>query len=240
MKTSASERKKPSPWLEASGYAVAVLLASGALLGWLRILPGLAAFYLFALGGLLAILVTVLSAIQALRGHGFGNGRALGLLAMLVFLVSAGSSRGGPMTNDFTTDLEQPPGFVHAEQLAANEGRSLNYDPSFAAEQRRCCADLDSLRLPLAPGAAFAQARAAAGAMPGWRVTWTDEPGGRIEAVAETPIFGFRDDVSIRVRADGSGSQIDVRSKSRDGRGDLGANAARIRAYLTKLARAPV
>ena len=48
-------------------------------------------------------------------------------------------------------------------------------------------------------------------------------------------IFGFEDDVAIRVRDVGGKSVIDMRSKSRDGRGDLGANAARIRAYVSAL-----
>lgn len=51
---------------------------------------------------------------------------------------------------------------------------------------------------------------------------------GRIEAVSRTPIMGFREDVVVRVRADGEGSRLDVRSASRYGPHDLGGNAARI------------
>jgi hypothetical protein len=51
---------------------------------------------------------------------------------------------------------------------------------------------------------------------------------GRIEAVARTPIMGFREDVSIRVTPDGEGSRVDIRSSSRYFEGDLGSNAARI------------
>ena len=54
-------------------------------------------------------------------------------------------------------------------------------------------------------------------------------PEGRIEAVARTPIMGFRDDVVIRVRPAPDGARIDMRSASRYGRHDLGTNAARIR-----------
>ncbi len=53
-----------------------------------------------------------------------------------------------------------------------------------------------------------------------------------IEATDTTLWFGFKDDVAIRIRPDGSGSRIDVRSVSRVGRSDLGANARRIRAFL--------
>ena len=72
--------------------------------------------------------------------------------------------------------------------------------------------------------------------MPAWTITAADDASGTIEAVATTRLFGFQDDIAIRVRADGAGaSRVDVRSKSRDGKGDLGTNAARIRAYVTAL-----
>jgi uncharacterized protein (DUF1499 family) len=51
---------------------------------------------------------------------------------------------------------------------------------------------------------------------------------GRIEAVARTPIMGFREDVSIRVTPDGEGSRVDIRSSSRYFESDLGSNAARV------------
>ena len=62
-----------------------------------------------------------------------------------------------------------------------------------------------------------------------------DAAAGRIEATDTTFWFGFEDDVVIRVEADGAGSRVDVRSVSRGGVGDVGANARRIRAYLQKL-----
>ena len=68
--------------------------------------------------------------------------------------------------------------------------------------------------------------------MPGWEVVGLDESNGTIEAVATSTVFGFQDDVAIRVRPDGASSVVDVRSKSRDGKGDLGANAERIRQYV--------
>ena len=70
-----------------------------------------------------------------------------------------------------------------------------------------------------------------------WTIGAVDPQGGVIEAAARTFWFGFTDDIAIRVRADGSGSRIDMRSVSRVGRSDLGANAARMRPYLTELRR---
>jgi uncharacterized protein (DUF1499 family) len=69
----------------------------------------------------------------------------------------------------------------------------------------------------------------------GWEIVAADAAAGRIEATDTTFWFGFKDDVVIRVEADGAGSRIDVRSVSRVGVGDVGANARRIRAYLRAL-----
>lgn len=81
---------------------------------------------------------------------------------------------------------------------------------------------------------AFTRARAAAEAM-GWQIVSADAAAGRIEAVATTFWFGFKDDVVVRITPQGAASRIDVRSKSRVGRGDAGTNARRIRAYLKRL-----
>ena len=66
----------------------------------------------------------------------------------------------------------------------------------------------------------------------------TPQEGGRngyIEAIARTPVMGFRDDVVIRVRLNDDGARVDMRSSSRYGRYDFGTNAARIRAFLDDL-----
>ncbi len=79
--------------------------------------------------------------------------------------------------------------------------------------------------------AAVAEARAQ-----GWTIVSEDAASGLVEATATTFWFGFKDDVAIRVRSEGQGSVVDVRSTSRVGLSDMGANAARIEAYLSGLA----
>ncbi len=73
----------------------------------------------------------------------------------------------------------------------------------------------------------------------GWEIIAAVREEGRIEATATTRWFRFKDDVVIRVQPQGTGSRIDVRSKSRLGRSDLGANAKRIRAYWRELDNIP-
>lgn len=115
-------------------------------------------------------------------------------------------------------------------------GRDLAYPADFAAVQQACCSDLHPARLKVPPRDALERARRVAERMPGWTITATDADGGTIEAVDVTRVFGFQDDIVIRVRPEGAAeSRVDMRSKSRVGRGDMGTNVRRIRAYITAL-----
>lgn len=96
--------------------------------------------------------------------------------------------------------------------------------------------DLEPMTLDLPPNAAYAAALSAARAMPLWQVASEDPAGRRIVAAATTPRMKFVDDVEISVEPVGGGSRIHVRSASRVGVTDFGANARRIRAYLARLA----
>ena len=83
----------------------------------------------------------------------------------------------------------------------------------------------------VAPAAAFPRVEAAVKEL-GWDVVASVPAEGRIEATDTTRFMGFKDDVVIRLRAEGGGTRIDIRSKSRVGMGDVGANAARVRTFL--------
>ena len=121
------------------------------------------------------------------------------------------------------------------ESIPANEGRDLAYPgATFTEQQRAGYPDLASQRLAMPPAEAFAAARAAGEGL-GWSITFEDPATGHLEATDTTRFFRFVDDIVIRVRPDGNASIVDVRSKSRDGQGDLGANAARIRALQAAL-----
>lgn len=135
-------------------------------------------------------------------------------------------ARSVPPINDITTDTSNPPQYMTTARAYPGA--------EFARQQRAAYPDLVSPTLPISPQAAFAKAVAAAEAM-GWEVVGRDAATGRIEAVDTTKWFGFKDDIAIRVTATDAGSRIDVRSKSRVGRSDLGTNAQRIRAYLERL-----
>ena len=69
----------------------------------------------------------------------------------------------------------------------------------------------------------------------GLEITDASPADGRLEAVDTTLLYGFKDDMVVRVEESPEGTRVDVRSKSRVGRSDLGVNARRIRTFLTKL-----
>jgi uncharacterized protein (DUF1499 family) len=220
------------------GWLAVACMVLGPGLAFLRLLPALAGFAVFALGGLAALVLAIIAVVQGARGHGVGSGGAAAIAAAALFMILAGRGAGVPAINDFTTDLADPPAFHHAQTLAPNLGRDLAYPPAFAAIQRGCCADLRPAHLAGSPADAFARVERVAAGMPSWTVTQRDPASGTLEAVATSRVFGFQDDIVVRVRPDGnSASRVDVRSKSRDGRGDMGVNAARIRDFVRALER---
>ena len=97
-------------------------------------------------------------------------------------------------------------------------------------QQRDGFPDLGSLQLSESPADVLERCREAAESL-GWTITLVDAEALRLEAYDTTSVFRFVDDVVVRVRPSSTGSVVDLRSNSRVGGGDLGANAARIIAF---------
>lgn len=142
-----------------------------------------------------------------------------------------------PAIHDISTDTQNPPEFVAILPLRANAPNPAAYGGAeIASEQLRAYPELRSHQMPLSPAQAFERALQTAREM-GWDIVASDPASGRIEASDTTRWFGFIDDVVIRIEGDTSGSRVDVRSVSRVGKSDLGANARRIRTFLQRLAQ---
>ncbi len=140
-----------------------------------------------------------------------------------------------PAIHDISTDLSNPPAFIAVLPLRADAANPAAYGGAeIAAAQRSAYPDIAPLTLDIAPDYAYVRALAAARKM-GWQIVAFDAKSGRIEATATTFWFGFKDDVVVRIVPAAGASRIDVRSVSRVGKSDVGANAARIRAYLAEL-----
>jgi Uncharacterized protein conserved in bacteria len=161
----------------------------------------------------------------------------LGLIAVGVPWYWLRLAERVPPIHDISTDTQDPPLFVAVLPLRAGAPNAATYGgDSVAMAQKQAYPDIGPLELAGAtPGAAFDRALAAA-RHAGWAIVAADSAEGRIEATATTGWFGFKDDVVIRIRADGSASRIDVRSVSRVGGSDVGTNARRIRSYLRRVA----
>jgi uncharacterized protein (DUF1499 family) len=229
-------------WSAATAVALSVLGPAAVHLGLAAPLAGFQLFQLGMLAGLVAVLLG-LAGLWATRSSAGRSGRGSAAAGVLIGALAVGGpiaiasrAAGLPLINDITTDPGDPPVFVAALRIDANHGRDLSYPgDSAASEQRAAYPDLAPIRLARPPQQAFEDARGVAVAL-GWEITAEDSAAGTIEAYDTSRVFEFVDDVVIRVRPDGSGSVVDVRSKSRDGRGDLGVNAARIRAFRSGLA----
>jgi len=139
-------------------------------------------------------------------------------------------ARDAPMIHDVSTNLTVPPQFVAAVALRGSDSNPLQHNPKVAEQQSQAFPDIISLYSDLSPEQAFRKATEVLQAM-GLEVHYRDEDLGVIEAVATTFWFGFKDDMIVRIKVDQSGSKIDLRSVSRVGEGDLGANAKRIRTF---------
>jgi uncharacterized protein (DUF1499 family) len=151
----------------------------------------------------------------------------IGLAVAYVPLQFRQNARAVPPINDITTDTDNPPQYM--------TGRKAYPGEEFARQQRAAYPDIQPSVVYLPKAQAFARAALAAESL-GWEVVGRDAGAGTIEAVDTTRWFGFKDDIAIRVAAAAEGqSRIDIRSKSRVGRSDLGTNAERIRAYLQRL-----
>ena len=208
--------------------------------GLLEIEPALATFAAALVFAALAVLLSFLGFVVIWRQGRSGLGSAiLGLLLGLLLLAYPGylgyRASKLPAIHDITTDPDNPPRF---DVLARLRPRGSNDYPggAVAQAQRSAYPDLAPLQESVPPKLVYDIALALVTKRK-WHVVDARPPAaGRreavIEAVARTPIMGFRDDVVIRVSTVGAGARVDMRSASRYGLHDFGANAARIRSLL--------
>ncbi len=189
--------------------------------------------------------------------------RGLSLLPLIALIASASAAvaplqlrkavESNPFIHDVTTDFENPPAIIAAAELPrSNPPAYKGADPvprsaeglTVAEAQRAAFPEITPLVLDMSLADAKSAAQNAIGAMKMEIIAQgpdSDEAGSgwRIEAVATSMWFGFKDDFIVRLTAlSPSQTRIDVRSKSRVGGSDLGANGARAQAFLQRLQQA--
>ncbi|MDA1331336.1 MAG: DUF1499 domain-containing protein [Proteobacteria bacterium] len=164
----------------------------------------------------------------------------LGLIICLVMVYVPYSWKrmldAHPYIHDITTDTLNPPDFVVVRSLRNAEHHSTDYDGLEVAEQqKKAYPELKTLVVDAQAENVRLEAVDVLMKM-GLEIVSSEADSGRIEATATTFLYGFKDDVVVRIVEDERGSmRIDVRSKSRVGKNDFGQNAKRIRQFTNGL-----
>jgi len=227
-------------WFALAVAALSVIIVRS---GLLEIGPAIATFGAALVFAAAAILLALASFIAIWRSGSSGLGRAIGGMLLGLMLLAYPAYLGLrasklPEINDITTDLSNPPRFEVLSRLRPR-GR-VDYPAGLADQQRKAYPDVTPLQVELPVRAAYDVALKVINKRK-WLVVDARPPAtprraGGIEAGARTTIMGFRDDVVVRVTGlrDG-GSRVDVRSASRYGLHDFGANARRIVALLADI-----
>jgi uncharacterized protein (DUF1499 family) len=218
-----------------------VLAGPGTRFGWWEFGTGfLMMRWAFFIGlGAVALSLVLLAVPKTRRGSGIVLVAALWIGAAAAWVPWNGlqTVRALPHIHDITTDTDNPPQFVDVVPMRADAPNPPGYaGEETAARQREAYPDIQPVILAQSPEQALQLALEVARDK-GWLIVAAVPSEGRIEATATTFWFGFKDDVVIRVSPHDPGARVDLRSKSRVGRSDVGANARRIRGFLDALER---
>jgi uncharacterized protein (DUF1499 family) len=235
-----------SRWLGTGAALLAIVGVAGVRLGGVPPLNGVVAYSAALFAACLAAAAAI-GAFATIWRHG-GPGLRFAVRGLVLAVLVAGPAVwfGAlalrlPAINDIATDLADPPSFGRSR--AAVEGRKglipPEFGPATVEEHRAAYTDLQPLILDQSPEEAMLLALRAATNL-GWTIHDSAPPtgrtgAGRIEASARTLIFGFTDDVTIRIRPALNETRVDLRSRSRVGRHDFGTNAQRIKAFQREL-----
>ena len=236
------------------GAAVAaVLLPLGALGSRFGLWPFTTGFVFLGAGAVVAVAATLLGIVglifAAARSLGtefapLGLGAAVGALTLAVLFVQYNAARSVPPIHNITTDTADPPAFDAVVALRGEGANPHEYDAeqpvgarTLALAQREAWPELATKRFEVDLDGATERALAIVDAMGLELVNAKlDAPKGEstIEVTHTTFWFGFKDDMVVRLRADGDGTLVDARSVSRVGQSDLGLNARRILTFLAQ------
>jgi hypothetical protein len=211
---------------------LAALSGFGTRWNWWHFSTGFTILKAAAMGALASIVIAAGGALIPAPAGGIRLAAAAG--AVVLGLVVAGipwywlrEVKRLPYIHDISTDTADPPQFkaVLAERKGAANPAEYG-GPEVALLQHRAYPQVAPSAVPAPPDRTFDRALRVAREM-GWMIVDADRQEGRIEATDRTFWFGFKDDVVIRVRQEGPGSRVDVRSLSRVGKSDVGTNARR-------------
>lgn len=236
-----SRSAKASLYIAIVAGILALLAGFGTRFGLWHFRVGFIIMLVVLVAAIVAFVLGVIGIIATRPGssrRGFAQALAGLVISLIVLFPPVNLVINGfrlPPIHDISTDTENPPVFVAILPLRQNADNPSQYGgPEIAAQQHKAYPNVRAGMINIPPQQAFDRALAAARDM-GWEIVDSNPSDGRIEATATTFWFGFKDDVVVRVTPAVSGSRIDVRSVSRVGTSDVGANAKRIEKYVKKL-----
>jgi uncharacterized protein (DUF1499 family) len=188
----------------------------------------------------LAVLIAVVSLIRIWFGGQTGAGNdfaaiVVGLIGLALPAYFLSQSFMLPDLTDIQTSPEDPLQYTVLLEQRPPDANPLGPQTAEQVQlQAEAYEDIGPIEVDRSAGAVFTVVNEAVKQL-GWTVVVNEAPGesgvGRIEATDSSLIMGFTDDVVVRVKGDDTSAVIDIRSASRYGRSDLGANAERIRAF---------
>ena len=227
-------------------FIILFILLTGPLgykFGFVPLMPSLASLMLALIGSVLVLSAASVFVFIAVRNDMVRNrnllllAMALSLVPMIIMGPQIVKGRSVPAIHDITTDTDAPPEFrvMVKHRVHAINGLAYGTEDMPAAElaalQLAAYPNVKHLESELSVADAVARSESVLKKQ-GLKIVSTDVGAGLVEATATTFWFGFKDDVVVRVVANAAGSRIDIRSVSRVGQSDIGANAARIEAFL--------
>lgn len=209
---------------------------------FLEIKPAMVTFF----GGLAVAGLSILVGLGAFAAIWQNGSRGMGRILLALVIDAAVLAypaylalqyRKLPKIHDITTDPIDPPRFEALARLRAGEGaNSAVYAGLYSAEQQRTAyPDIETVELELPAPRAYDVVLQVVNKRK-WNVVDDRKPEGRkeghIEAITKSFLMGFREDVTIRIKADGEDSRVDIRSSSRYFESDFGSNAKRVAALI--------
>ena len=239
----ASAEKPLATWLVRVGFVVAAVCALAAVLSGIGYQMELwhfrTGFQIIRWSFMAAIAAVVLSVIGLAMSRKTRSMVIMGVLGIIIGGITVympwswkQTLDAHPYIHDITTDMDNPPQFVVVASVRGPDDHPVTYDgPEVAAQQKEAYPDLKTLIVNAPAGTVFEAAQRVVGEM-GMKLVDASETDLRIEATDTTLLYGFKDDLVVRIIEAPDATRIDVRSKSRVGRSDLGQNAKRIRKYL--------
>lgn len=185
--------------------------------------------------GIIAIVLLLIQVIFMRKTISLANAGISALLAIVAVALPVSmmsKAKSVPPIHDISTDLLNPPKFDAIATLRNDAPNPVEYaGEETAKQQRRAYPYLSTKHFTLSTSEVFDVAMSSVNAL-GWEPVNVDKSAGIIEATDTTVWFGFKDDVVIRIVQTAQGANMDVRSKSRVGRSDLGKNAQRISSFI--------